>query len=222
MQDKLLKSKLSERFEGFGSTPSDAVWAGIEQTLDGDKRKGLLIRWFVTIAAILAIGLMTLLFAFSNQDYGAAESVNYISRENKNSESIKKETLQEAMDTAVDDSAVSSDILTKGVPSPSSQPAYVPGKDINALLPPPSQPLDEPELPTLPSSDFIVDRLPLSVATTKGIETLSPLAYLAYNHADPVWQIGARLSTFATVSPASPIFNNLAQSNAVFSTLVTV
>ena len=93
MQDKLLKSKLSERFEGFGSAPSDAVWTGIEHALDGDERKRRFIIWFTAAAAILAIGITTLLFALGNHNYGPVESLNYISRENGNSERIEKETI---------------------------------------------------------------------------------------------------------------------------------
>ena len=62
MPDKEFNKNMSNRFEGFGSTPSKSVWTGIEAHLIKSERKRRFIIWW--FSGILALGLVSSLFFF--------------------------------------------------------------------------------------------------------------------------------------------------------------
>ncbi len=55
MQDKEFSNIVSERFNGFGDTPSDAVWENIASNLDGRKKRLAILWWTCSFAAVLAL-----------------------------------------------------------------------------------------------------------------------------------------------------------------------
>jgi len=58
MRDKDFSNIVSERFEDYGSSPSNAVWGNIESNLDqGEKRRLIVIWWYM--AAVLALAIIT-------------------------------------------------------------------------------------------------------------------------------------------------------------------
>ena len=61
MHDNQLRNTLAERFEGYGSQPSDAVWAAIEGNLDQDKRKRGFFWWWIGFAGAAAAVIVLLL-----------------------------------------------------------------------------------------------------------------------------------------------------------------
>ena len=58
MQDKEFSNIVSERFDGFGDTPSDAVWENIASNLDGRKKRLAILWWTCSFAAALALSVL--------------------------------------------------------------------------------------------------------------------------------------------------------------------
>ncbi|NRA13271.1 MAG: hypothetical protein HRT57_15095, partial [Crocinitomicaceae bacterium] len=65
MRDKKFSDIVSERFDGFGDNPSDAVWENIESNLDGDKKRRRAIIWW-TVAAGVALSALAYNFTSWN------------------------------------------------------------------------------------------------------------------------------------------------------------
>lgn len=56
MHDDTLKNRLQERFEGYESAPSDAVWEGIESALNEDEKRGAWFWWFSPLGLSILAG----------------------------------------------------------------------------------------------------------------------------------------------------------------------
>ncbi|MDX2360146.1 MAG: hypothetical protein QNK23_05035 [Crocinitomicaceae bacterium] len=88
MRDKEFSNIVSERFDGYGKAPSDAVWDNIVIDLDQDKKRRRIIIWW-TVAAL--IGFTALAVNFSSWNFETGNSIAYID----DSEIEKNESAQE-------------------------------------------------------------------------------------------------------------------------------
>ena len=75
MRDKEFSNIVSERFEDFGETPADAVWANIEGSLDEDKKRRRVIIWW-SLAAVLALSVLTVGIISTGDDDAPLNSSN--------------------------------------------------------------------------------------------------------------------------------------------------
>jgi hypothetical protein len=60
MRDNKFSKIVSERFDGFGDTPSDAVWENIAGNLDGRKKRLAILWWTSSLAAVLTLSFLAL------------------------------------------------------------------------------------------------------------------------------------------------------------------
>ncbi|GEM_PF-6495347 len=77
MHDKELQKTLSERFDGYGSTPSESVWSGIEAGLaEKDRRRGA-FWWWIGIAGAAVIGFFTFIHFANTPEVAIINASNW-------------------------------------------------------------------------------------------------------------------------------------------------
>ncbi|MFT6503209.1 MAG: hypothetical protein ACJASQ_003342 [Crocinitomicaceae bacterium] len=140
MRDKKFSNIVSERFDGFGDTPSDAVWENITGNLDGRKKRLAILWWTCSLAAVLALSFLA--FDSFTGDYSKNQTADaskpssskaQIESQNKkrNDKQIKKKdnTNYASVDSLNDEQTLNSDQASNENPvqKPNLKPATIDG-----------------------------------------------------------------------------------------------
>ena len=77
MQDKEFDDLFRSKLDGFETEPSPAVWGGVANGLDADKRKRKLASFFSIAASIIVLAAAGIVFIPQKQKPGKRKPVNY-------------------------------------------------------------------------------------------------------------------------------------------------
>lgn len=88
MQDNELRHTLSDRFNEYGSQPSDGVWTAIEAELDKDQRKRGFLWWWIgfTTAAVFGIAGIYISMQTNNPPANVTTELQVVQHEDKTPE----------------------------------------------------------------------------------------------------------------------------------------